>query len=259
MGRADVGRAAADARRAIARLARPPGDFDARRYFRGDVDLRFYNVGTQAMRRLARTVHSERRGAWSVDDAMAFATLLIRDDYLEVKSIGIEVVARYRRDFTPRLLPAWKRGLADNHSASWATTDAICGSLIGPLLVQHPALASDMRSWARHRNMWVRRAAAVSLIPMVRPSTRVRDAGSLRAGRGLDLAYEVARTLHPDPHDLIHKAVGWMLRAVGKRDRAVLGGFLQKHRAAMPRTALRYAIERFSPSERQAYLKGTIQ
>ena len=100
MGRADVGRAAADARRAIARLARPPGDFDARRYFRGDVDLRFYNVGTQAMRRLARTVHSERRGTWSVDDAMAFATLLIRDDCLEVKSIGIEVVARYRRRFT---------------------------------------------------------------------------------------------------------------------------------------------------------------
>src|SRR5204863_5091089 len=169
MGGADVGRAAADARRAIARLARPPGEFDARRYFRGDVDLRFSNVGTQAMRRLARTVHSERRGAWSVDDAMAFATLLIRDDYLEVKSIGIEVVARYRRDFTPRLLPAWKRWLADNHSANWATTDAICGSLIGPLLVQHPALASDMRNWARHRNMWVRRAAAVSLIPMVRP------------------------------------------------------------------------------------------
>jgi hypothetical protein len=66
---------------------------------------------------------------------MAFAERLIVDRHLEVKSLGIEVVARYRRDFTPRLLPIWKWWLADNHSANWATTDAICSYLIGPLLV----------------------------------------------------------------------------------------------------------------------------
>ena len=65
---------------------------------------------------------------------MAFADALIVDRHLEAKAVGIEVVARYRRDFTPRLLAAWKRWLADNHSANWATTDAICGMLIGPLL-----------------------------------------------------------------------------------------------------------------------------
>src|SRR4029077_6407531 len=110
--------------------------------------------------------------------------LLMPDRHLEAKSVGIEVVARYRRQFAPRLLPAWKRWLARNYSTNWATTDAICGVLIGPLLVMYPALAPQMRGWSRYRNMWVRRASAVSLIPLAR-----RDAQ-------LDVVYDVAGTLH---------------------------------------------------------------
>src|SRR6266540_1908466 len=109
-----VSKAAADARRELRRLARPAGPFDASRYFRGEVDLGFYNVGTGAMRSLARSIHAAHRHEWSIDDAMAFAERLIVDRHLEVKSLGIEVVARYRRDFTPRLLPIWKRWLVDN-------------------------------------------------------------------------------------------------------------------------------------------------
>jgi 3-methyladenine DNA glycosylase AlkD len=245
--RVDAGIAliAARARRGIARLRRPAGEFDARRYFRGDVDVRFYNVGTDTMRAFARSVYEAHRGEWSVDEATAFAALLIRDPYLEVKSVGIEVVARYRRDFAPRLLPAWRGWLADNHSANWATTDAMCGALIGPLLVRHPALAPRMRAWARHRNMWVRRAAAVSLIPMV------------RTGEGLEVAYDVARMLHVDPHDLIQKAVGWMLREAGKADATRLERYLREHGASIPRTTVRYAIERFPAATRRALLADT--
>jgi hypothetical protein len=122
-------------------MARPSGDFDSSRYFRGPGDLGFYNVGTAAMRQLARSIAAEHQADWSIDEAMAFADDLITDRYLEAKSVAIEVVARYRRDFTPRLLPAWKRWLSANHSANWATTDSMCGSLIGPLILQHPCAA----------------------------------------------------------------------------------------------------------------------
>jgi 3-methyladenine DNA glycosylase AlkD len=68
----------------------------------------------------------------------------------------------------------------------------------------------------------------------------------------------IARLLLADPEDLIHKAVGWMLREVGKRHPAGLEAFLREHYRTMPRTMLRYAIERLPPDRRQAYLKGTV-
>jgi len=237
--------AARAAKRELARLARPAGDFDASRYFRGSDDLRFYNVGTDAMRALARSIHAANRRAWSIRDATAFADLVITDRYLEVKSVGIELVARYRRDFAPAHLGVWKCWLVANHAANWATTDAICCSLIGPLLVKYPELGVRMHAWAGDRNLWVRRASAVGLIP------------SVRQGVALDLAYEIARRLHADREDLIQKAVGWMLREAGKVDRPRLERYLRANGPDIPRTTLRYAIERFPERKRRALLAAT--
>lgn len=69
---------------------------------------------------------------------------------------------------------------------------------------------------------------------------------------------KLSRMLMDDPEDLIHKAVGWMLREVGKRDLEIEEGFLKKHYKKMPRTMLRYSIEKFSNKRRQAYLNGEI-
>jgi 3-methyladenine DNA glycosylase AlkD len=243
--KADVARAARDAVRELKRLSRPAGNFDASRYFRGDHGLGFYNVGTTPMRALARSIHERHRDRWLLDDAMALADALIVDRYLETKSIGIEVVARYRRAFTPRLLGRWKRWLAGNHSANWATTDAICGALVGPLLVAFPERAAEMRAWSQHRNMWVRRASIVGLIPLA------------RKGAALDLLYENATRLHADHEDLIQKAVGWALREAGKADAVRLERYLLANGPSIPRTTLRYAIERFPPAKRRMMLERT--
>ena len=234
--------------RALAKLSRPVGAFDAERYFRGDHGLRFYNVGTKPVRAFAREIYLANRADWRVDEAMRLADQLIVDPYLETKSVGIELVARYRRSFTPRLLPRWKRWIARNHSANWATTDAICGLLIGPLLVSHPELAPGMRTWAGDRNLWVRRASIVGLIKPI--ATRTIP---------VDLAYDVAATLHPDEHDLIHKAVGWTLREAGKIDARRLERYLRANGPSIPRTTVRYAIERFPVAKRRALLHATRQ
>jgi len=226
-------------------MARPVGDFDASRYFRGTDDLAFYNVGTARMRALAKSIYDAHRDTWTVDDALAFAEPLVRDRYLDVKSVGIEVVARFRRSLTPRVLPTFKRWLKDGYSANWATTDAICGYLIGPLIVAAPQLAARVGAWSGDRNMWVRRASAVSLIP------------AIRRGLALEIAYDVAARLHPDEEDLIQKAVGWMLREAGKSDAVRLERYLRRQGTAIPRTTLRYAIERFEPGARRAMLEAT--
>jgi 3-methyladenine DNA glycosylase AlkD len=233
------------AKRALAALARPVGTFDAARYFRDTTGLGFYNVGTDRVRAMARAIADSHSGDWTVRDALVFADALITDKHLEVKGLGIEVLARFRRQFTPALLPAWKRWLARNHSANWATTDAICGLLLGPLIVVHPELAPTVSRWAGHRNMWVRRAAIVGLIPLA------------RRGGALDILYRTARTLHGDQEDLIQKAVGWALREAGKSDMDRLERYLRENGPRISRTTVRYAIERFPSRQRRELLLAT--
>jgi 3-methyladenine DNA glycosylase AlkD len=231
-------------KRELLALARPAGEFDARRYFRETGQLRFYNIGTDRMRRFAKGIVREQP-AWSIAETTRFADILIKDPVFEAKAVGIEALACYRRAFTPSLLPIWKAWLARGDASNWATTDSICGSLIGPLLVRYPALARTVARWTEHRSLWVRRASAVGLIPLV------------RRGECLTEAYAVARRLHADEADLIQKAVGWMLREAGKTDMARLERYLRARGAVIPRTTLRYAIERFPPGRRLELLAST--
>jgi len=236
--------AARSTKRQLKQRARPAHGFDASRYFRGDHELEFYNIGAADVRSLAKSV-VQAHPDWTVDEGMRFANALVVDRVLEVKAVAVEVVARYRNSFVPGLLPVWKRWLSRGYAANWATTDAICGLLIGPLLVAHPRLAPSVAGWSTDRGLWVRRASAVGLIPLVRRGGARRE------------AYRVARTLHRDPHDLIQKAVGWMLREAGKTDPVRLERYLHTHGPQIPRTTVRYAIERFTPAQRRLLLRLT--
>jgi len=126
---------------------------------------------------------------------------------------------------------------------NWDLVDASAEYIVGPHL--DPGEIDLLERLARSDDIWERRIAIISTFHFIK---RNQFGPTLK----------IARLLLEDSHDLIHKAVGWMLREVGKRDRKVEDAFLKKHYQKMPRTMLRYAIERHPERIRKQYLAGTI-
>lgn len=126
---------------------------------------------------------------------------------------------------------------------NWDLVDTSAPYIVGAYL--HHKDRKPLKILARSKHLWERRIAIVSTLTLIQ-------------SKDLSTTFEIAELLMGDTHDLIHKAVGWMLREAGKRDESALKQFLSKHYRQMPRTMLRYAIERFPPAVRKKYLEGTI-
>jgi len=230
-------------------MLRAAGDPDvaaqARTYFKQDEEVRFFGVDTKGVRGAERSLRREVRGLWGIAEAQEFSEILVRSRTMEEKNVGLLLLSRYRRSF-PADLPRRTRAWIDSGCISnWAATDALCGWILGPFLMDHAERIPEVARWARSRLLWRRRAGAVSLIPLA------------RRGIALGAAYDVADVLLADREDLIHKATGWLLREAGKTDPARLEAYLAKRGPAIPRTALRYAIERFPERRRQRLLERT--
>ncbi len=129
------------------------------------------------------------------------------------------------------------RGTINN----WDLVDTAAPSIIGAYL-----LGKDTKllfTLAQSQNLWERRIAIIATYTFIKKNQ-------------FDLTLKIAAILLHDQHDLIHKAVGWMLREIGKRDLTTEEAFLNKHYHHMPRTMLRYAIERFDTKKKKFYMSG---
>ena len=220
----------------IRRLADPRRADVLRRYFKtgpgeygaGDV---FAGVTVPQLRAIAKGCRD-----LSLADVRRLGTSKIHEDRLLALLI---LVDRFQRE--PEAVYRAYRALVP-HINNWDLVDLSAPAILGGWL-DGRSLA-PLRTWASSKNLWVRRMSIVATYHFIR---RDRFAPTL----------DVARRLLADPHDLIHKATGWMLREVGKRDEAVLVDFLGRHLRRLPRTTLRYAIERFPERERRAWLRRT--
>lgn len=162
----------------------------------------------------------------------------------EERLVGLYIlISHYENEDTQgkkRIVDFYIKNLACVNN--WDLVDTSAPKILGDYLLTHPKERTLLYEFARSKNIWIRRVAILSTFTFI------------RAKQFADTLH-IAKILLNDPHDLIHKAVGWMLREVGNKDRTAEEKFLKKHYQKMPRTSLRYAIEKFPPSLRQFYME----
>lgn len=224
-------------RAAVHSLANPARAEVLQRFFKtgpgeyGEGD-RFLGLTVPQVRALVRRFHP------ADFDAIAET---VASPYHEERLFGLLLlVERYRKGTDAERAAAhqlYRRSLL--HINNWDLVDETAEHVVGA----HGVGRARLLAWAGSSNLWQRRIAIISTFHDIR---RNRFADTLA----------VAARLLGDPEDLIHKAVGWMLREVGKRDVAALERFLRRHGRGMPRTMLRYAIERFPEAKRRRYLES---
>ena len=125
---------------------------------------------------------------------------------------------------------------------NWDLVDLSAPTVVGEYLRVAPPAKAILKKLSQEKIMWSRRIAILATFAFI------------RAGR-FNESLALAKKYLTDKEDLMHKATGWMLREVGKRDKKILEKFLKQHAAVMPRTMLRYAIEKFSPEERAHFMR----
>jgi 3-methyladenine DNA glycosylase AlkD len=227
------------ARQGLARLraqADPGKARDVQKYFKETV--KSYGVSSPDVRAIAADLYQSIKEDWAVADA-------IRLCEIEAKGIGALILARFKKEFPKSLFDKVKSWLAANRLANWASVDVFCPEIMGALIVKYPDLKEKIKAWTGHPNRWVKRASIVSFIKLAKKEEY------------LDTIYGISRSLFPVDDDLIQKANGWLLREAGKNDLGRLEEFLLQHGPSIPRTTLRYAIERFGEKRRRELLIET--
>ncbi len=225
----------------LQRLANPERALILQRFFRtgpgqyGEGD-QFLGISVPELRALARRYQTT---------AEADLVRLLQSAWHEERTVALLILLR---QFT-RAEAATRRRIYRlylDHTAfinNWDLVDVSAPHIVGVYL--HDKSRRPLYRLARSRSLWERRIAMLATFHFIRQ----RDFAD---------ALAIAKLLLEDREDLIHKAVGWMLREIGRRDRQAEETFLQEHYRRMPRTMLRYAIEKFPEARRRKYLAGTI-
>lgn len=170
---------------------------------------------------------------------------LLRSKYHEVRLLGAIILgARYNRAKSEKEKKAVLDFYLKHRYAlnSWDLVDLSVYKIWGDYLLSNKGQRKELFKYARSANLWERRMAIVATVALIKENQFAE-------------IFKLTLMLTNDREDLIHKALGWMLREVGKKDRKSLETFLKKYGSKLARTTLRYAIERFSQEERRYYLQ----
>jgi len=190
----------------------------------------FYGVKSASVNVIARKYY-RIINKLSKQEIFALCEDLLRSDYNEEAFIAFDWAFRLHKSYVHDDFILFERWL-HRYINNWAKCDTFCNHTIGSFIDQYPEYISQLKKWTKSDNRWLRRASAVSLIIPA------------RHGRFLKDIFEIADILLLDDDDLVQKGYGWMLKASSQAHQREVFEYVMKNKKTMPRTALRYAIEK---------------
>ena len=202
------------------------------RYFKEEIKLR--GVKSADITRISKSLYTEICHL-SKKEIFEICTQLWQTGYFEEGIVACEWSYKLRKQYEPDDFETFERWIA-NYISNWATCDTFCNHTVGDFLMMYPDFLEKLKIFAVSPNRWMRRAAAVSLIVPA------------RKGLFLSTIFELAEILLLDKDDLVQKGYGWMLKAASQAHEQEVFEFVVNRKDIMPRTALRYAIEKM-PAE----------
>jgi len=197
------------------------------RFFKEEVKT--YGVKTPTVNKIAQNHWREVK---KLDKTKIFALCeeLFSSDYMEEAFVVSDWLPNMVDQFEPADLATFKVWI-ERYVNNWAKCDSFCNHTVGEFVEKFPKCVNDIKAWAKSSNRWLKRAAAVSLILPA------------RRGSFLTEVIEISSTLLCDQDDIVRKGYGWLLKEASRLHQREVFDFVFKNRQAMPRTALRYAIE----------------
>jgi len=176
---------------------------------------------------------------------LAEISVLLKSKIHEERLVGLLILVEQFKEADEKLKSKIFNFYLDNIVGvnNWDLVDLSAPNIVGIYLINNRRHLPLLNKLVRSNNIWKRRIAVLATCPFIKQ-------------KKFDPTIKISEILLSDKHDLIHKAVGWMLREVGKADEKALDDFLIKHHKIMPKTMLRYAIEKMDEEKRKRYLKG---
>ena len=200
-----------------------------RRFFKGAI--KNFGVRLPNRRKIAAKFWPEVK-KFNKADLFKLAEKMFNEGYNELTTIAGSWIWRRREKFQPEDFKNFQRWV-DKYFDNWVKIDDFCTHSLSYLINKYPKLATQLLTWTKSQNRWVKRAAAVSFIYPFGQRKKY-----------LPVIFKVARKLLTDEDDMVQKGYGWMLKEASNHNQKEVFNFVMKHKAKMPRTALRYAIEK---------------
>lgn len=219
----------AELREELAQHADPKRAESANRYFKEGI--RCYGIPAAKTREIGKRFNPVVK-SMSKLELLPICLEIFDADVFDESIIAISWLMLKKKELKPEDWE-WIESVVDHNISNWAVCDTFCNHLVGSFLVNYPEYASRLLGWTSSSNRWKKRAAAVSLIVPAKKGKFGKE------------VFAIAERLLGDSDDMVQKGYGWLLKVYAHKEQDAVETFLRKHSKKVPRTAFRYAIEKF--------------